>query len=276
MEEENTGTVVKVGSSSLYCPDTYQPYLESFSRIANQLSQIKNGVLVSSGAYLAGKRLDGEENDTGYLTSLGWKQLLDQWESAFGKAMPSVLAEEIHFHQAVSGNGDYEPARFQHIVKTFQKAWSKQKTLITNQNDPVSKVGLAPKILDFKEGKPSFHGDNDLYAAEITRALLKQKTLKCVNFIILSGELNGITDESGQTIPEVSVRTIKEMMKNPGTASREGANGFKTKGTALLRAHEAGAEAYLGSSQSKSCILEAAGIETQKQVTKVVDNLTEV
>ncbi|NCP67203.1 hypothetical protein GW756_02940 [bacterium] len=276
MEKERIGTVVKVGSSSLYCPETYQPYLESFGRMAAQLRQVGNSSLISSGAYLAGKKLDPEENDTGYLTSIGWKQLLDQWESAFGEPMPSVLAEEIHFHQAVSDNGDYQPARFQHIVKTFVKAWEKKKTLITNQNDPVSKVGLAPEILDFEEGLPSFHGDNDLYASEITRALLKQKTLDRVNFIILSGGLNGITDEQGKTIPEVSVRTINEMMQNPGAASREGANGFRTKGTALLRAHEAGAEAYLGSSQSKSCILEAAGLKTQTQVTKVISNLTEV
>lgn len=275
MEKEIIGTVVKVGSSSLYCPDTYQPYLENFGRIASQLRQVNNSTLISSGAYLAGKKLDPEETDTGYLTSIGWKQLLDQWESAFGEPMPSVLAEEIHFHQAVADNGDYEPARFQHIVRTFQKAWAKQKTLITNQNDPVSKVGLAPAILDFSEGQPSFHGDNDLYAAEITRALIEQKTLDQVNFIILSGGDNGILD-NGKTIPEVSVRTIKEMMNQPGSVSREGANGFKTKGTALIRAHEAGATAFLGSSQSKTCILEAAGLQTRTQITKIVDNITEV
>lgn len=276
METESIGTVVKVGSSSLYCPETYQPNLESFGRIANQLRQVDNGTLISSGAYLAGKKLDPEEQDTGYLTSIGWKQLLDQWESAFGEAMPSVLAEEIHFHQAAAQNGDYEPARFQHIVKTFQKAWQKKKPLITNQNDPVSKIGLAPEILDFEEGKPSFHGDNDLYAAEITRALLKQNTLDRVNFIILSGGLNGIIDKDGLTIPEVSANTIKDMMDEPSMVSREGANGFRTKGTALLRAHEAGAEAYLGSSQSKTSILEAAKIMTQANVTKVVSNITEI
>jgi len=134
---------------------------------------------------------------------------------------------------------------------------------------------LAPEILDFAEGQPNFHGDNDLYAAEITRALIKQKTLDRVNFLILSGGQNGIT-ENDKTVPEVSVRSIQDMMNSSGSTSREGANGFQTKGTALIRAFEAGADAYLGSSQSKTCILESAGLKTQSQITKIVANLTEI
>ncbi len=287
METERS-TIVKVGSSSLFDINSKEIKKDTFTNIANQLNKISNGVLVSSGGFLLGEN-EGIKGAPSVVSSAGWIEIMNHWNEAFGSIQPQLLATEKDFHPLskvelflnfLNKIAQKEPIyekRFEIITENLKDIWKHGKTLITNQQDILSRLGLAPDIIHFSPtGKVEFHGDNDLYSATISIQLLTHNITDAVSLLILSGDKLGILDDKGKTIPTETAEGLRQRISENTETSRENSNGSMTKFNALATAAEHGVDTYLGSANDSTAALQASTGKVGGGVTKIVDHTTEV
>ena len=211
--------VIKIGSSSLFHPETKKHDLlkiEKLVRIISDLvNQGKDVVLVSSGAIATGRsKLDLEEGDM----SLPEKQAC----AAVGQALLITIYQRLF--------SEYEKVAAQVLLTRYTIGSARTRANAENTFSELFKLGAVPVVNenDTVTTKEIKFGDNDVLSAMVA-------VLSDADLLINMSDIDGLYDDDPHTNKNASLISYVDDLDDPirkmakGSASKYGSGGMSTK-----------------------------------------------